>query len=75
MSPLPPLSALRAFEAVARNLSFSRAAEEAGIDAVYIAPPSAATETLDAVEVTAAFAAEAIREGKSTDERTGKRAG
>ena len=28
---------------------FSRAAEEAGIDAVYIAPPSAATETLDAV--------------------------
>ncbi|MCZ4534713.1 alpha/beta hydrolase [Gordonia terrae] len=32
-------------------------------------------ETLDAVEVTAAFAAEAIREGKSTDERTGKRAG
>ena len=28
---------------------FSRAAEEAGIDAVYIAPPSAAAETLDAV--------------------------
>lgn len=31
MSSLPPLSALRAFEAVARNLSFSRAAEELGM--------------------------------------------
>ncbi|EON30389.1 Esterase/lipase [Gordonia terrae C-6] len=32
-------------------------------------------ETLDAVEVTAAFATDAIREGKTTDEKTGKRAG
>lgn len=31
MSPLPPLSAIRAFEAVARNLSFSRAGEELGM--------------------------------------------
>jgi LysR family glycine cleavage system transcriptional activator len=28
MSPLPPLNALRAFEAIARHLSFARAAEE-----------------------------------------------
>src|ERR1044072_4026879 len=28
MAPLPPLSSLRAFEAVARRLSFSRAAED-----------------------------------------------
>lgn len=31
MSPLPPLTAVRAFEAVARHLSFTRAAEELGM--------------------------------------------
>ena len=31
MAPLPPLSAIRVFEAVARNLSFSRAGEELGM--------------------------------------------
>ena len=34
---------------IRESVPFSRAAEEAGIDAVYIAPPSAAAETLDAV--------------------------
>ena len=31
MSPLPPLTAVRAFEAVARHLSFTRAADELGM--------------------------------------------
>ena len=31
MSPLPPLSALRAFEAAARHLNFSRAADELAV--------------------------------------------
>ncbi|HTO28660.1 MAG TPA: LysR family transcriptional regulator, partial [Devosia sp.] len=31
MSALPPLTAIRAFEAVARHLSFTRAAEELGM--------------------------------------------
>ena len=34
---------------IRESAPFSRAAEEAGVDAVYIAPPSAAAETLDAV--------------------------
>ena len=34
---------------IRESAAFSRAAEEAGVDAVYIAPPSAAAETLDAV--------------------------
>ncbi|WP_314932806.1 tryptophan synthase subunit alpha, partial [Actinomyces oris] len=36
---------------IRESAPFSRAAEEAGVDAVYIAPPSAAAETLDAVAV------------------------
>jgi len=35
---------------IRESAPFSRAAEEAGVDAVYIAPPSAAAENLDAVE-------------------------
>ncbi|EFW26568.1 tryptophan synthase, alpha subunit, partial [Actinomyces sp. oral taxon 171 str. F0337] len=34
---------------IRESAAFSRAAEDAGVDAVYIAPPSAAAETLDAV--------------------------
>lgn len=44
MKPLPPLNALRVFEAVARNLSFSKAAEELNVT------PGAVSQQIKALE-------------------------
>ncbi|MEO0850438.1 MAG: LysR family transcriptional regulator, partial [Pseudomonadota bacterium] len=44
MRPLPPLNSLRVFESVARNLSFSKAAEELNVT------PGAVSQQIKALE-------------------------
>ena len=61
---LPPLNALRAFEAVARNLSFSRAAEESWTDTWTIVSLVAAVVLLSLGE---AQAAEVLRHMDAKD--------
>ncbi|MEO0675131.1 MAG: LysR family transcriptional regulator, partial [Pseudomonadota bacterium] len=44
MRPLPPLNALRVFESVARNMSFSKAADELNVT------PGAVSQQIKALE-------------------------